>query len=280
MELRRILLLSLIVAGIGAATVPLHAHPEDTQPGPSTRFRSMDQMTPGDRELACRSQASIAQKAGLLGLEFEAGPWTYEQLVCQILPNHLLLRFTRDKGKGDLSVFTASLSRVSSGGVTVIPIERRGYSMPVPAQGSALTVAKFNSILAEERLNKDPDVFEEAVCYAVVAGGHPQHAIPADDGQSKNEPGPLLVTEGVSISGNIVVHLADDGSLPRPMQWSVTFDRHGRLLMAELTMEGRTVLRPIPAAAQVDGKSIPPSPAVVGKPVPETTLKQRPISAN
>ena len=112
-------------------------------------FRSLDRMSPQDRELAAGSQPRIA---GLAGLEFDAdfspGKWEYRQIVCTALPNHLFLQFTRDNGKGDVSIFSASIPR-GGGQVRIIPILRRGYSPYSLAGANQLTMAVFNRIRAE-----------------------------------------------------------------------------------------------------------------------------------
>jgi len=61
-------------------------------------FRTVDQMTRKDRDLVADAESSISERAGFIGLEFNGGKWSYEQVLCPALPNHILLRFTRNNG--------------------------------------------------------------------------------------------------------------------------------------------------------------------------------------
>jgi hypothetical protein len=272
MELQRILLTGLVLAFTAIASAPLAAHAEDAKPVNSIQLRAMDQMSPADQELVDRDKSSIAQGARFLEFDIEAGLWKYDRLVCPALPNHLLLRFTNDNGRGDVSVFTASLSRAVAGQVTIIPIERRGYALLQPASSNPLTIAKFNSILAEEHGNKALDLVAEGLCYAVLAGGHPLAA-----SLPQTESGPQTPTPD-----DTVVHFADIGSLPKPMQWDVTFDRNGRVLTGAMDVPGPVGIRAVPASPEKSGKPVPDNPAATsqGRPVPETQLTSRPVPAN
>ena len=74
-------------------------------------FRPADEMSQEDRDLEAGAESSIAERAGFQDLEFNEGKWNYQQIVCPALPNHLFLRFTRNNGIGDQSVFSVSIPR-------------------------------------------------------------------------------------------------------------------------------------------------------------------------
>jgi hypothetical protein len=74
-----------------------------------------------------------------------------------------------------VSVFTVSIPRGGDGRVRIIPIQRRGYSLFSPAPINALTISAFNHIRAEEH-PKAPDWLGTGLCYAALAGAHPQAA--------------------------------------------------------------------------------------------------------
>jgi len=48
-------------------------------------FRTVDQMTRKDRDLVADAESSISERAGFIGLEFNGGKWSYEQVLCPAL---------------------------------------------------------------------------------------------------------------------------------------------------------------------------------------------------
>src|SRR5580700_5396739 len=121
----------------------------------SVEFRSLDQMSEKDRLLAANAESSIAEDAKYADLDFNQGQWSYQQVLCPTLPNHIFLRFLRNNGAGDVSMFSASIPRGEEGRVRIIPIQRRGYSLFSPAPINALTISAFNHIRAEENPDQD-----------------------------------------------------------------------------------------------------------------------------
>ena len=202
-------------------------------------FRTLEQMTAQDREVAANAESSIAEHTKYANLEFnqdsqQKGSWSYQQVVCPALPQHVFLRFLRNNGVGDVSTFTASIPRGGEGQVRIIPIQLRGYSLFSPAPINAMTVATFNKIRAEE----NPDHASVSawlgvgLCYAALAGGHPQLPPHEDDAAPKK-----LIAEDKGIldvsDGGGAVMTFDDVSVPaRTTEWTLSFDRNGRLLKA------------------------------------------------
>jgi hypothetical protein len=221
--------------------------------------RSPDQMTEKDKLAENDAESSISERAGFADLEFNSGKWSYEQLVCPDFPNHLLLRFTRNNGVGDQSVFSASVPLNGEGHVRIIPILRRSYTLFSPAPVNEITVAQFNHIRTEEKSSGEPSWVGTALCYAALAGANPV-AVPADDTSGPSgfprATAPLLE---VPIDGGAVIHLADASAKPKPMVWTMTFNKKGRLLKVKR-----------PPDDVVNPKSVPTAPAPVETPVPAT----------
>ena len=147
----------------------------NVEPAGSIQILPADQMTRHDRDLEADAEASIQERAGFQNLEFNGGSWTYQQLVCPALPNHLFLRFSRNEGTGEMSMFSAAIPRGGEGKVRIIPIVRKGYSLFSPAPIGALTIASFNRIRSEEEQTGWPaNWLGTALCYAALAGANPQ----------------------------------------------------------------------------------------------------------
>ena len=202
-------------------------------------FRTVDQMTEKDRLQAANAESSIAESTRYADLEFNQGQWSYQQVVCPALPNHIFLRFLRKNGVGDATVFTASIPRGGEGRVRIIPIQLRGYSLFSPAPINALTISAFNHIRAEENPDQDPDKTPDwlgtALCYAALAGGHPQPAALTSDPAADKLPIASTALLEVSSNGGAVLSFTDVSAKPRPMRWTLTFDRKGRLIKGGLS---------------------------------------------
>jgi hypothetical protein len=293
MERLRILPILLAVASIAAVCAPMEAqtareisadqpkskeiHPVE-RPIPfssgtggnahSIEFRTVGQMTRKDRDLVADAESSISEHAGFLGVEFNGGNWSYQQVVCPALPNHIFLRFTRNNGTGDVSMFSASIPRDGDGRVRIIPILLRGYSLFSPAPINALTISAFNHIRAEEHSDKVPEWLGTGLCYAALAGGHPQAVYLSEDPESQKFPVALPALMEITSGGGAILSFADVSATPRPMEWTMIFDGKGRLLKAThkpAALIPVKVLHPAPSA--VYGKAAPPAQATAD-PVP------------
>ncbi len=267
------------------STTPSNARPvpERTVPTPfspgagpleiarSIQLRSPEEMSEQDRLLEADSESSIAERAGYADIAFNQGQWSYRQLVCPALPSHLFLRFTRNHGAGDVSVFSASIPRNGDGRIRIIPIERRSYALFSPAPVNALTIAAFNRIRAEDHFvdqpgpapnpapNSGPGWLGTALCYAALAGANPiaasEHAAGARTFPSASAP-----SLEIPAQGGAIIRFTDLSAAPRPMDWTLIFNGKGRLLKATHSPAGIQGEKPIPpSTAEQNAKPIPSS---------------------
>jgi hypothetical protein len=109
-------------------------------------------------------ETSIQERAGFQSLGFNEGDWAYEQLDCPALPNHLLLRFSRNEGTREMSMFSAAIPRNGEGKVRIIPKLRKGYSLFSPAPIGAMTILALNHIRAEENIVGPADWLGGGLC--------------------------------------------------------------------------------------------------------------------
>lgn len=227
----------------------------------SIEFRSASQMVPEDRNLAADAESSIAERARMSGFDLQQGQWAYQQVICPALPSHLFLQYTRNNGLGDVTVFSASIPRGGEGRVRIIPILRRGYSLFSPAPVNALTVSAFNHIRAEESSGNSSDWLGNGLCYAALAGAHPQIASP-DVAAASHKPAPSLsaIMEIVPNGGEII-RFEDVAAIPRPMRWTMTFTSRGKLVKATHSPASLITAMPVPQSTE----------ALKAHPIPETT---------
>jgi hypothetical protein len=276
---------------------PLFSDDANTQRLRAIEFRPVDQMSAADRLLAANAESSIGEHARYSDLDFNQGQWSYQQVVCPALPNHIFLRFLRNNGSGDVSLFTASIPRGDQGRVRIIPIQRRGYSLFSPAPINALTIAAFNHIRAEENPDQDPakapDWVGTALCYAALAGGHPQPAQVVDNPASEKHPVANVALLEVGNDGGAVLWFTDMSTAPRPTRWSMTFDRKGKLVkgghapaeMLRMKVEHPLEVNQIGPPQKVTDPKVktynPPMPSVVTQnppPPPRTVTPANPPS--
>ena len=248
---------------------PFPLNPSPLVRGLTIEIRTPDQMTEKDRLLEQDAESSIAERAGFVDLEFNAGKWSYRQLVCPDFPNHLFLRFTRDNGVGDQSVFSASIPRNGEGHVRIIPILRRSYSLFSPAPINAITIAAFNHIRNEERPESPQSWAGTALCYAALAGANPV-AVPANDASIQggfpraSEPQLDVPLQGHSIISSPededeVIRVADASAKPNANLLIMTFSKKGKLLKVKHGPDFVAAPKPVPTG-----------PAPVETPVPGT----------
>jgi hypothetical protein len=220
--------------------------PEFTPPSPfaidgakdpsanSIRIIPEDAMTREDRDLLAGAESSIQERAGVQNFDFNSAGWTYHQLVCPALPNHLFVRFTRDDGTRQMSMFSAAIPRDGNGRVRIIPIVRRGYSLFSPAPIGALTIAAFNRIREEDGAGTSADWLGTGLCYAALAGANPNAGEPIRS-DSTEIPSVIPPTLTTRTDGGAIIRFADVSATPRPMEWALTFDSRGKLLKAAHT---------------------------------------------
>jgi hypothetical protein len=193
-------------------------------------FRATDQMIAKDREVVANAESSIAERAKFLGMEFDEGKWNYEQVVCSAIPNHILLRFTRNDGTGDVSIFSASIPQNGDGRVWIIPIRMRGYSLFSPAPINAMAISAFNRIRSEEHFEIPPDWLATGLCYAGLTGGRPQVALSVDPFEGSKVPLASPPRMQIQNRGNVILSFVDLSTTQHPMEWSMEFDASGKLL--------------------------------------------------
>jgi hypothetical protein len=210
--------------------IPFSLDPKQPANAKLIEFHAESEMTQPDRDLAASAQASIRTDAALAGIEFGEGKWTYEQLVCQALPGHLFLLYRGDNGAGDVTIFSAAISRAGNGHVRIIPVQRRGFSLFSPAPVNPLTIAAFNRIRMSEPANPDADWLAVALCYAALTGAHPQTSPIAEKSPAPGLALSFPPTLEVGVDGESTVRFADGSGQRQPTEWELTFNGKGQLL--------------------------------------------------
>jgi hypothetical protein len=233
-------------------------------------FRAPEAMTAADRDLVAANESEIARRAELQGfrLDGDSGPtgWGYEQAVCPVFPDHVILEYSRVNGAGDVSLFSAVIPR-EDGHVRVIPARRRSYSLWTPVSSNALTLNDFNHMVKESPGGLDPDWLTIGLCYTALTGGHVRAGLKAESVQKETFPLAPVAALLVSRKGGAEVRFSDVTPETRQMTWVLLFAQNGRLLkvrhgdareLTEHAVKGN--------AAEVKGVPMKESTVDLGKP--------------
>src|SRR3954447_9919548 len=224
---------ALAAPGFVPSDTLFSVNPPNHQAEKSIRVLSEAEMTSHDRDLVADAESSIRVHAGTENLEVNNAGWTYHQLECRALPNHLFLRFTRNNDTRQMSMFSAAIPRNGEGRVHIIPIVRKGYSLFSPAAIGPLTIAAFNRIRTEEGAGASADWLGTALCYGALTGANPQAGVlqsgSAESGELHANVEPTLVLQS---DGGAIIRFVDVSDVSRPMEWKMMFDRRGKLLKA------------------------------------------------
>ncbi len=229
-----------------------------TQRPNSLEFRAPDQMSAEDRALVGANQQEIARRAALQGFSLRAEGWDYEQAICPVFPQHIVLEYSRNSGVGDVSLFSVLLPRSGAGSgshVRVIPVVRRSYSLWTPVASNALTINDFNHLVGETPGGLPPDWLTLGLCYAALAGGHVraslQAAAPSEEHFPLYRPAQLSVSRagGAEVSfGDAEVAYYGDGKKP-VRDWELYFAQNGQLLKVRHRTSQALIARPVAGQA-------------------------------
>ncbi len=230
----------------GIPPAPFDPSHERAHPAVSIEFRPVEHMSQTDRELATNAESAVTEHASHSGFDMNSGSWSYQQIVCPALPGHLFLQYTRNNGVGDVTVFSASIPRGQLGRVRIVPILKRSYSLFSPAPINALTISAFNHIRAEEADLHPSDWLGAGLCYAALAGAHPRVPLPQPEFVVGAHVPLQTAHLDVHSQGGEVIHFADAAALPRPMEWSMTFNAKGKLVKATHVPAEMVVSQPVP----------------------------------
>ena len=198
----------------------------------SIGFRPSEELTPGDRLLLADAESSIAEHAARFGYNLSSEGWAYDQILCPALPGHLFLRYARNAGRGDVTLFSASIPRAGEGRVRIIPILKRSYSLFSPAPVNAMTIAAFNHVRAEEAEGQSDHWLGNALCYAALAGANPEISTAIEQSADLKPSPDLGATLFAAERGGEVIRFDAADAAGRPMQWTMIFNRKGRLVKA------------------------------------------------
>jgi len=230
----------------------------------SVTFQSADQLNERDRLLVANSESSITELAGSAGMEYGGkSEWSYRAVGCPGFSNHLFLQFSRNNGRGDVSLFSASIPRNGMGKIRIVPILKRSYSLFSPAPINAKTISVFNHIRAEEGQSVNEDWLGNGLCYAALAGAQPQILSSDSWPTQQNAVAPLTAALDVQFNagGQEVITFDEAAAGPHATEWTMTFTREGKLIRATHRPIRMLRAQPVPeTSAVMKSEQVPKAP--------------------
>ncbi len=212
----------------------------------SVEYLSGHSMAVQDRQAVARARALIWTKAVRAGFDLDKGKWTYQQIVCPVLPRHILLFYSRNRGVDDVSEFSAILLRNSNAAVRILPILHRSYALFPPAPVNPISISDFNLLRAQDNPGKKVDWLTTSLCYAALTGAHvvlPRQAASHSDVDVPLGMNPLLQ---IAVDGSATVRIDDLEAPQRPKEWKLSFDKNGNLLHVAVIAVAPLKVTPLP----------------------------------
>jgi hypothetical protein len=197
-------------------------------------------MSAADRERLEQRQAEVSRAAAFYGFDISDSHWSYRQIECHTLPDHLLLSFDSDSAEHGASHFVAVVPP-GDGKVQVVTAYAHGL-LPFRATWEKSTAyATFNRMTALDRgehsLGPDSHWLNLAMCFTALTGHIPQVPEPMKDVGASEA---LVKRNGstaiilIDAPGNAEVRFSDIAQSDRVGNWRLRFDKRGRLLQAQL----------------------------------------------
>lgn len=252
-----------------------------TQNSPSTEdlhnfsieHRQQDQVNPADSTLIASRTAEIQSRATFYGYDMTAS-WAYEQSVCPLMPDTVMLRYFSKDAAGADSLFVAVVPR-SNERVRIVPVLSHGTSRFKPAASDPRNFQLFNQLVpadvAKENSNLGGRWLLLSVCYAEMTGGQPQvPGQPIIDKQMLSAPAPII---RVAQDAN-EVRFSEPQSTEEYDLWQVSYNNAGQVVDASSDRRSFGTVTIAGTAAPAHTAINPPAPAPTANAIAPTATNQ------
>jgi hypothetical protein len=209
------------------------------------------QMSEANRALLQQRELDVSKAAAFYGLDISDSHWTYQQIVCRALPDHLMLNFQNDSVEHGPSHFVAVVP-ANGDKVQVVTDYAHGLLPFHAAWEKSAAYETFNRMTAADRgehqLGPQSHWLNLGMCFVALTGHVPRVSVPAENVEAsemlakRNGTTPIIM---IDAGKNAEVYFSDV-SQPRTGNWRLRFDNRGRLTKAELDMVGPLQTRAVP----------------------------------
>jgi hypothetical protein len=264
------LALTLCLACGLACALPLAAQPDRHRNGPpppteEDKVAALDahtstlpvldaaEMSAADRALLEQREVDVSSAAAFYGFDISDSHWTYQQIVCRSLPDHMMLSFENGSVAHGPSRFVAVVP--ANGDKVQVVTEYAHGLLPFHAAWEKSTAYEaFNRMTATDRgeheLGPQSHWLNLGMCFAALTGHQPrvpepQENVGASEALTKrNGSTPIILID----PGKTAEVDFSDISEARTGNWRLSFDNRGRLTKAELESADPLKTRVVPMA--------------------------------
>jgi hypothetical protein len=209
------------------------------------------EMSAADRALLQQREVDVSTAASFYGFDISDSHWTYQQVVCRSLPDHMMLSFQNDSVEHGPSHFVAVVP--ANGDKVQVVTEYAHGLLPFHAAWEKSTAYEaFNRMTATDRgehaLGPQSHWLNLGMCFVALTGHLPRVAEPRDSVEAsealvkRNGSTPIIMID----PGKDAEVDFSDISAPRTGNWQLRFDDRGRLIKAELETAGSLKTQIIP----------------------------------
>lgn len=194
--------------------------------------RSSEHLEAGDADLIQRRRRDVLAEGEFYGYDMSTGGWTFEQSVCPLIPDYVMLRYSNRDANGADSLFTVLIPR-NGGRIWTVPVLNHGATRFKPAPIDPRNFQLFSQVVPPDVASKNsgPDGkwLLLSVCYAEMTGAHP--LVPRQPGMNIHmikAPPPTL---RVSVTDkDHEVRFVDPVSETDYRLWNISYDEAGRII--------------------------------------------------
>jgi hypothetical protein len=216
------------------------------------------QMSAADRALLEQREVDVSGAAAFYGFDISDSRWTYQQIVCRSLPDHMMLNFENDSVEHGPSHFVAVVP-ANGDKVQVVTDYAHGLLPFHAAWEKSAAYQAFNQMITTDRgeheLGPSSHWLNLGMCFAALSGHLTKVAVPKESVEAsealtkRNGSTPIIMIEpGKDAEVNF-----SDISAARTGNWRLRFDNRGRLTKAELDTVQPLKTRVVPMSPVIPG---------------------------
>jgi hypothetical protein len=266
---RRIVALALIFVCVMSCAAQLHRHRNGPPPpGEEEKIAALNaqtstlpvldagEMNAADRALLQQREVDVSTAAAFYGFDISDSHWTYRQIVCRSLPDHMMLNFENDSVQHGPSHFVAVVP-AKGDKVQVVTDYAHGLLPFHAAWEKSSAYEAFNRMTTSDRgehaMGPQSHWLNLSMCFVALTGHVPRAAVPKENVEAsealakRNGSTPIIM---IDPGRDAEVHFSDI-SMESTGNWRLRFDDHGRLTKAELDTVGPLKTRVVPMSSVV-----------------------------
>jgi hypothetical protein len=266
---RGVLALAFTLACVAPGVAQLHQHRNGPPPpGEEEKIAALDartsklpvldagQMNAADRALLQQREVDVSSAAAFYGFDISDSHWTYQQIVCHSLPDHMMLNFENDSVEHGASHFVAVVP-TNGDKVQVVTDYAHGLLPFHAAWEKSAAYEAFNRMTASDRgereVGPESHWLNLGMCFVALTGHLPRVAVPEQSVEAsealtkRNGSSPIIMID----PGKDAEVDFSDVSMARTGNWRLRFDNRGRLTKAELDTVNPLKTRVVPMSSVI-----------------------------